>query len=104
MKLAGIKGDSLAGFEINVEMIGLADMADALFEEGYVIVGTSDVMSAAEIEPTQLVEICAELLFDCIERRLQVVGVLLAKRVEVQTVDNRREIGDALRFEIATKG
>lgn len=103
MELAGIKRDSLAGFEIDVEMIGLADVADASLEERDVIVGAGDVMSAAEVEPPQPVEICAELLFDSIECRLQIVGVLLAKRVEVQTVDDGREIADTFGRKIAAE-
>ena len=60
-------------------------------------------MSAAEVEPPQPVEICAELLFDSIECCLQIVGVLLAKRVEVQTVDDGREIADTFGRKIAAE-
>ena len=49
------------------------------------------MMTAAEVEPVQLVQIFAEAFFKGFGSRFQVIGILLAEGVEVQPIQQRQQ-------------
>lgn len=62
-----------------------------------VVVGVGHQMAAAHIEPLDLVEESAEMLFDGFQRLSQVLGPRLAEHVEVQSLDTRGKLRQLLR-------
>ena len=62
------------------------------FKRVNIIILTGDMMTAAEVYHAHIFKIFAELLFHLLGGSFKVVAVLLAKRVEVQTVDSVKAV------------
>ena len=77
----------LAGFEVDLEGVFFLHAEDASAEEVEVVARAGDVVAAAEVYPLDVAEVLAESVDDGIEGGLQVVGVLFAQCVEVESVD-----------------
>ncbi|MNR20360.1 hypothetical protein D3C85_1371960 [compost metagenome] len=62
-------------------------MENAFDQRIQVIIGTGNVMTAAEIEPFHAMQVLSELLFNHLECTLQRIRVLFAHRMEMQSVN-----------------
>lgn len=87
----GMVNGRFAGFQINLHIIAVAKMLDDRNQARNVVIRAGDMMTAAEVEPVQLVQIFAEAFFKSFGSRFQVIGVLLAEGVEVQSIQQRQQ-------------
>ena len=78
--------DSFTRFEIDIDIIALAELLHCCAEEINIVAGTSDVVTATEVEPFKSRDEVPEVSFKRIGGVLQGVSILLAKCVEVETV------------------
>ena len=56
------------------------------------------MMSAAEIEPLHLRQIRTEFLLECAECRNEIIGILLAEGMEVQSLNTFQQLGAEIRL------
>lgn len=68
------------------------------------VVLAGDVVTAAEVHPLHLREVLAEVLFKCGENAFESVGILFAKRMEVEAVNAVEEFGLEFLFGHAEAG
>ena len=66
-------------------------MADHTDQPFYIIAVSRNMMAAAEVHPFHLIQVPPELLFKCFRSFFQIVGILFAKSVKMQTVQERQE-------------
>ena len=95
-KIPRVQRDGFTGLKIDLHIIFLRKLRDELFQQGDVISGLGDVMSAAEVHPFHPVQILPELVLDRPERGFERIGALFAERVEMDAV----HLGKHVRFEI----
>jgi len=86
-QIAGVQHDRLARLEIDLHLVLVAQIDDAVDERVHIVVRTGDVMAAAEIEPLHALHVAAEAHFKRRDRAHEIVRVLLAQRVEMETLD-----------------
>jgi hypothetical protein len=63
------------------------DVLDAFFQEGDVIVIPGNMVTATEINPFEVMHVFAKLRLDRLKGFGQVIGVLLAKGMEMNAVE-----------------
>ena len=86
-KIPRVQRDGFTGLKIDLHIIFLRKLRDELFQQGDVISGLGDVMSAAEVHPFAFVQILTELFLDsgnCLFKRLK---ALFAEGMEMYAVN-----------------
>ena len=91
-EIAGIKRHSLTGLQIYLNMIGSTNIFHQINQRFHIIITVRNMMPAAQIQPFKLLKVLAELRFERLPCRQQVIRVLLTQRMEMQAFDFRRQI------------
>ncbi len=88
-EVTGAEGDRFAGFEVDlgVRVAGL-ETGDEAAETFDVVIGTGDVVAAAEVDPFHLAEVGCEFFLHDGEDAFEGIGILLAEGVEMEAVDS----------------
>ena len=92
-QVTGIQCTGLTRLQIDRHAPRILCAGDAVLQRGNVVAGAGDVMSAAEVEPLHIGQQIAEFFSHGVQRHGQCIGVLLAERVEVQSVQKLRQAG-----------
>ena len=104
-EFAGLPADGFARFHDDLQVrITCGEILEDAHEFIAVVVLTGDVMTAAEVHPLHLREVLAEVLFECGENAFESVGILFAKRMEVEAVNAVEEFGLEFLFGHAEAG
>lgn len=91
-----VKGNGLAGFEVNADIIFGAEFLDEADQAFAIIIRSGDVVAAAEVDPLHVRDPLAEPLLKAVQGFFQVVAILFAQGMEVEAVDTVE--GLALKF------
>ena len=84
-EIAGIERYRFAGFEVDLQPVLFLHTSDTAFKARYVIIRTGYVMTASEVHPLHISKNITKLLLDCRKSFFEVVGILFAERMEVQS-------------------
>lgn len=104
-EFAGLPADGFARFHDDLQVrITCGEILEDAHEFIAVVVLTGDVMTAAEVHPLHLREVLAEVFFKCGENAFESVGILFAKRMEVEAVNAVEEFGLEFLFGHAEAG
>ena len=97
--------DRFARFHDDLQVrITCGEILEDVHEFVAVVVLTRDVVATAEVHPFHLREVLAEVTLECGENAFESVGILFAKRVEVETVNAVKEFGLEFLFGHAEAG
>ena len=92
-QIAGIQHNRFARLKIDLHTVFFAQIVDALHECFYIVIVARDMVAAAQIEPLHALHIFAEALLKRRDRAHQIVRILLAQGVEMETVDTAQQVG-----------
>ncbi len=104
-EFAGLPADGFARFHDDLQVrVACGEILEDAYEFVAVVVLAGDVVATAEVHPLHLWEILAEVLFECGENAFKGIGILFAKRVEVEAVNAVEELGLEFLFGYAEAG
>ena len=104
-EFAGLPTDGFTWFHDDLQVrITCGEILEDAHEFVAVVVLTRDVVATAEVHPLHLREVLAEVLFECGENAFECIGVLFAKRVEVQAFNAIEKVGPEFDFGHAEAG
>ena len=104
-EFTGLPADSFAWFHDDLQVrVACGEILEDAHELVAVVILAGDVVAAAEVHPLHLREVLAKMLFKCGENAFESVGILFAKRVEVETVNAVKEFGLEFLFGHAETG
>ena len=104
-EFSGLPADGFARFHDDLQVrVACGEILEDAHEFIAVVVLAGDVMTAAEVHPLHLREVLAEVLFECGENAFESVGILFAKRMEVEAVNAVEEFGLEFLFGHAEAG
>ena len=93
-EFTGLPADGFARFHDDLQVrVTCGEILEDAHEFIAVVVLTGNVVAAAEVHPLHLREVLAKVLFECGENAFESVGILFAKRVEVEPVNAVEEFG-----------
>ena len=104
-EFTGLPADGFARFHDDLQVrVTCGEILEDAHEFVAVVVLAGDVVATAEVHPFHLREVLAEVAFECGENAFEGVGILFAKRVEVETVNAVKEFGLEFLFGHAEAG
>ena len=104
-EFTGLPADGFARFHDDLQVrVACGEILEDAHEFVAVVVLAGDVVTAAEVHPLHLREVLAEVLFKCGENAFESVGILFAKRMEVEAVNAVEEFGLEFLFGHAEAG
>ena len=92
-KVPRVECNRLARLQIHLHAVAICEPLDGLLQESNIVARLGDMVPAAEIEPLHLRKIRPELALERRDGRRQVLGALLAERVEMQTLHPAQKLG-----------
>ena len=91
-QIPGVEGPGLSRLQVHLHPVGLLHLADALLQGGQVIAGPGNVVAAPKVHPLHLGQQIPERCLHCFQGHSQGVSVLLAKGVEVEAIQQLRQL------------
>ncbi|MNP28378.1 hypothetical protein D3C76_1213380 [compost metagenome] len=103
-QITRVQRNSFSRLQIYFQAIIVLHTFDACFQSWNIIIFTCDMVSTTEVDPFHLWQPLSEFLDHCIQRSLQIVGVLLTQCVEVQSGDAFQQVCiEILQFRAKTR-
>ena len=104
-EFTGLPADGFARFHDDLQVrVACGEILEDAHEFVAVVILAGNVVATAEVHPLHLREVLAEVLFECGENAFESVGILFAKRMEVETVNAVKEFGLEFLFGHAEAG
>ena len=91
-KIACIQCRCLTGFKINFNIVFILNILYKVNKRLCIVIISCNMMSAAKVEPFCVIKILAELFFNCLKSRHQIIWILLAQCVKVKALNSVKQI------------
>ncbi len=103
-KKSRIQSNRFAGLQINLHIVFCLDVVDAFHQFGDVVAFAGDMVSPAEVYPLHVIQVFAEFFLEDDQSGFQGIGILFAKRMEMQAVQDAYLAGVEIGFRRAQAG
>lgn len=104
-EFTGLPADGFARFHDDLQVrVACGEILEDAHEFVAVVVLAGDVVAATEVYPLHLREVLAKVFFECGENAFESIGILFAKRVEVESINAVEEFGLEFLFGHAEAG